>query len=135
MSDTIYNGAGLSATSSVLLVDDEVDILPEYQELLEMAGVDALTEADSGAAVGRVLQDPNIVVVVTDLKMGRMHGADLIKTLRNQMPAGRKIEFIVLTGDATSDPVAQELAVPILLKPVDADTLISTVQKALAETQ
>lgn len=135
---TINTSIGMSDSAAsharVLLVDDEVDILPEYQELLEMAGLACLTDSDPEAALRRTLDDPGISVVVTDLKMARMNGAELIRAIRAGLPGGRTVRFIVLTGDASSDALRGESDIPILLKPVDFDALTAAIQSGLAAT-
>ncbi len=116
----------------ILLVDDEQAILPEYQEFLELEGFDALTTFDPEHAVVMVAQDPEIMVVVTDLRMAKLDGIGLIRALRHRLPPERQIEFIVLTGDASSQPDLNTLGVPVLIKPADPDELVRTIRAALA---
>lgn len=119
------------SSATILLVDDETDILPEYQEFLELAGFTALTESDSEQAVRTVTERADIGVVVTDLRMAKLDGASLIRTLQTSLPAERRIQFIVLTGDATSLARSNECDAPVLLKPVDFDALINALDSAL----
>lgn len=117
---------------SAILVDDEEDILPEYQELLELEGYDALVSSDPEQAFHLVRSTPGIRLVITDLRMARLDGAGLIRKLREALPE-RDLRFIVITGDATVEHDPAEIGGPVLLKPVDRRQLIEAVAEALAE--
>lgn len=116
----------------VLLVDDEVHILSEFQELLESAGYRAVTESDPEVALERLLADPTIGVVITDLRMPRLGGHELILTARQRLPAGRSVEFILVTGNAASHACIKDLGVPVLEKPIDFDELFHALDAAQA---
>lgn len=116
---------------STILVDDEEDILPEYQEMLELAGFDAAISSDPEDAFQIVCSNPDIELVVTDLRMARLDGASLISKLRSELP-NRKLRFVVITGDATIAHVPAAVGGPVLLKPVQGKLLIQAVSQALS---
>ena len=116
----------------ILLVDDEQEILPEYQEFFEFAGFNTLTCADPVEAFDLVLHIPEIAVVITDLRMAQLDGASMIRDLRAGIPAERRIDFIVLTGDASTQLMADISDVPVFLKPADTDALIAAIRASLA---
>lgn len=121
--------------TQILLVDDEEDILPEYQDFLELEGLASAICAEPQKAVEMVLTQPNLRVVVTDLRMAQLDGASLIRALRSALPAARHVDFIILTGDAalqTSDDIAD---VPVFIKPADTDALVAAIRSALAANQ
>lgn len=117
--------------SHVFLIDDEQDVLPEYQEFLEFAGFSACTSADPAEAYERVLNTPEIGVVVTDLRMAKIDGVSLIRNLRAALPAERHVGFIILTGDASTQLPSDIADVPVFLKPADTDALIAAIRFAL----
>ena len=117
--------------STILLVDDEVEIIPEYQDLLEMEGFVTLATSEPAHAITLVQQRQDIAVVVTDLKMAGLNGADMIRTMRQVTTGSRRLSFIILTGDASSSPDLTALDVPILLKPVDLPALIEAIGGAM----
>jgi len=119
----------------ILLVDDEEDILPEYQDFLELQGLESVICADPQKAVEMVLAQPDLRVVVTDLRMAQLDGASLIRTLRSALPAGRHVDFIILTGDAAFQTSEDIVDVPVLIKPADADALVAKIRSALASNQ
>ena len=125
--------AGRIAADLVLLVDDEAPMLSEFQELLESAGYAAVTESDAEVALERVLADPTIGVVITDLRMPRLNGHELILAIRARLPAGRRVECVLVTGNAAAQSCIHDLGVPILEKPINFDSLFSTLQTALAK--
>ncbi|WP_374591226.1 response regulator [Novosphingobium sp.] len=122
----------MMSKASIILVDDEEDVLPEYQEMLEIAGMDALISADPEQAFAMVCGNAGIELVVTDLRMARLDGAGLICKLRDALPA-RNLRFIVITGDATVPHDPAEIGGRVLLKPVDRAELIAAVTAALSE--
>ncbi len=121
-----------SGPQTILLVDDEDDILPEYQEFLELEGFTAAISNDPEKAFLTVLQQSDIGLVITDLRMARLDGATLIRKLRAALPDDRKVGFIILTGDASAEFDPHSLGVPILIKPVDPDALVGAIRTALA---
>lgn len=120
-----------AAGQAILLIDDDIDILPEYQELLELEGFRALVSSDPSSAVQIVNQCPQLRLIITDLHMEQMDGVSLIRALRKTIPAGRDLAFILLTGDADAHRVPDLGAVPILLKPINLEHLVAAVRSAL----
>lgn len=120
-----------ASSPRVLLVDDERDILPEYQEFFEFAGFNTLTCEDAVEAVDLVLNMPDIAVVVTDLRMARLDAGSMIRVLRSAIPAERRVEFIILTGDASTQLMVDISDVPVFLKPADTDALVAAIRAAL----
>lgn len=133
MSSLLNEGEGqpLCSPSSILLVDDEHEILPEYQEFFELAGFKTLTCSDPVQAMAMVLETPDIAVVITDLRMAHLDGVSMIKDLRAALPAERQVDFMILTGDASSRLCNDLADVPIFLKPADTDALVAAIRSAL----
>ena len=119
------------SSSSILLIDDEYEILPEYQEFFELAGFRTLTCADPVQGMAMVLETPDIAVVITDLRMAHLDGISMIKDLRASLPAGRDVHFMILTGDASSELCGDLADIPIFLKPADTDALVAAIRAVL----
>lgn len=122
---------GLEPVSEVLIVDDELAALEEYGELFELLGLHVATESSPITAFERVLADPAIRVVVTDLRMARLDGVTLIQTLRQSLPPEREVHFIMLTGMIDLAPDQKLADVPALAKPVDFDLLLRMIRERL----
>lgn len=92
-------------TISVLVVDDQrqyVDVVSQHLELEE--DMTAHTAVDPETALEE-LADHEIDCVISDYRMGRMDGIELMRAVRDQ--AGEDLPFILATG-AGSEDVASE---------------------------
>lgn len=116
----------------ILLVDDDEDILPEYQEFLEFNGFDSRVCANPEQAIRMVLEDPCIGLVITDLHMTGLDGISLIRKARAALPGDRRLDFIILSGD-TIMPDHRDIAdIPVFTKPTDLDALVDAINSVLA---
>jgi len=78
----------------VLVVDDEHDIRDELREWLVDRGFEVICAADGAAGLGRF--EPGLFdAIITDVKMPRMGGVQLIQEIRR---VDRHIPVIVITG-------------------------------------
>jgi two-component system response regulator FlrC len=123
-----------AGTPNILFVDDEENILSEYQEFLELKGYAAQVEVDPRRAFDTVMATPEISLVITDLRMSGLDGATLIRKLRASLPKDRHVSFLILTGDEDANPADHEPLASILHKPVDPDELLSAVKQFLTRT-
>jgi HD-like signal output (HDOD) protein len=118
----------------ILFVDDDASVLDALRNLLRkrrnewdmvfaVGGHEALAELDK-AANGQAAFD----VVVTDMRMPGMDGAELLKRVRDHFPGTARI---VLSGHAERDAVVRALPVThqFLNKPCDATMLRSVVER------
>lgn len=119
---------------NILLVDDEPVIRRLIKaELLSHTGdLFEIFEAQDGEEALSSFT-PDIHVVVTDIKMPRLGGLDLLHAIRN---ASSLTEIIVVTGYATVDNAMEALrngAFDYLLKPFDDLESVYTVIKNAAQ--
>lgn len=111
----------------ILLVDDEPDLLEELQEGLEFEGFDADTAGSVDAALA-ACDAVGYDVVVTDLKMPKKGGLDLLRALSNE---AKPPVIFVLSGHGakTNRPEAMTLgAAECFAKPVDLDDLADRIR-------
>ena len=112
---------------SVLVVDDEFAIRNFVARTLRLAGYEAETASDSGVALRMADAATRLDLVVTDLKMPGMSGADLARTLLRRH-AHLKVVFLTAYADALPDPdpgTAHRVA--ILAKPCTVTELLHAV--------
>ncbi|MFZ7946918.1 MULTISPECIES: response regulator transcription factor [Bacillaceae] len=114
----------------VMLVDDEPLITIGLQALLDWEdyGFEIVLTAESGEEALIFLKDNPIDILITDIMMGEMSGLDLIKEVKKIQP---KVKSIVLTGYQEFEFIKQGLLLGIenyLVKPVDEDELVTTIQ-------
>jgi len=81
-------------TSNILLVDDNRNGLIVRKQLLEEQGYHVVTATD-GAEASELFQPASFDVVVTDYRMPRMNGIELIRHIRGLDPEAR---IILLSG-------------------------------------
>ncbi len=116
---------------TVLLVDDDLDVLREYGKILERMGVRTIV-AENGATALRYLAEQTVDAVVTDLNMPVMNGMNFLREVR---AVHLDIPVIMVTGfpRLRSAMIAVEYgAFHYLTKPVEPDKLRETVTRALS---
>lgn len=101
--------------ASILLVDDEPDLLTVLAILLDIEGYEVLTAADGAAALDLVAARP-VDLVVADLMMPNMDGVELCRRLRSN-PATRHIPIVLNSAGAQEPPGAGVLFDVFMAKP------------------
>ncbi|QJT11171.1 HD domain-containing phosphohydrolase [Oceanidesulfovibrio marinus] len=116
----------------ILLVDDEPALLEVCREGLNEKGYSVLT-ASNGEEALQLLEQEHVDLVVSDIKMPRLGGLDLIKEIRERH---LDIAVIVLTGYGTIENAVeclQQGASEYLLKPFDFSRLTHKIEKVFEE--
>lgn len=111
--------------ATVLIVDDEPDVLYLLNLIFQSAGFDVRTAEDGVAAV-EACAEGGIDVVVTDLMMPRMNGQDLIRALKADE---RYCSIPILVVSARPDSV--QGADAVLAKPFSSDELVERTRALL----
>ena len=114
----------------ILVVDDEASARGGLQALLTDEGY-RVEVAENGAVALARFRETAADVVVTDLKMPKMDGLELLKKLREQDPT---VPVLVCTafGDVSSAVQAMRAgAEDYLTKPIDFDALTVAIERAI----
>jgi two-component system response regulator FlrC len=115
----------------VLVVDDEAGIRSFIAEVLEGEGL-AVELAADGAQAAELLERRAFHLMITDLKMPRMGGMELLRFARRSVP---EMEVVVLTAHGTVDSAVEAMklgAFDYLGKPLSGpDELRLVVERAL----
>ncbi|MFB9279003.1 response regulator [Cohnella cellulosilytica] len=120
----------------VLIVEDEPQIRSGLLGLAlwqELGFEEAIGAEDGEEALEAVRLSPDVRVVVTDIRMERMSGLELIRRLQDE--AGFSGKVVILSGYDDFQYARQAMnygVVDFLLKPVDVAELKQVVVKALA---
>ncbi len=112
----------------VLVVDDEADIRLGLTRLLETLGVYAKQAADGREALD-AFQDSEWDLVLTDLMMPGMTGAELLVEIKKEFP---QTAVVLLTGFGSVQTAVQCLqdgAAHFLTKPFDNQDVLSIIQR------
>lgn len=113
----------------VLFVDDETSILGIYQMLQPFLGDDyTVSTASSGEQALGIMESERFDVVVSDLTMPRMSGAELLTQVAQRWPSSARV---VVSGFADELTIAKCLMVGhrYFSKPFDPLALTKAVQK------
>lgn len=116
---------------SMLFVDDEMDILEGLENRFHPLRHFWKTRfANSGEEALRLLNEEPADVVVSDMRMPGMDGADLLSQVRQQWPSTIRI---MLSGETGQDGLLKATAVAhqVLGKPCDIDQLKDKVSQAI----
>jgi len=114
----------------ILVVDDELSMREFLQILLAKQGHAVVTAADVAGALER-FRDVEPDLVVTDLRLGRESGLDLLRTLKEESP---RTEVVMMTAFATAENAVQAMklgAYDYVLKPFKVEELRLVLEKAL----
>jgi response regulator RpfG family c-di-GMP phosphodiesterase len=121
--------------ASLLLVDDEASILSSLRRLLRPAGY-TIHIAESGQAGLDILEREAVDLVISDMRMPEMNGAQFLEQVRNRWPATMRI---LLTGYAdvssTIDAINRGEIFRYISKPWDDDQLRLTIRDALESSR
>ena len=107
---------------TILLVDDEADLREVLDISLSDTGYNVLTAENSTQALD-LLNDNDIPVVITDIKMPGIDGIELLRKIKSKNP---ETEVIMLTGHGDLELAIKSLkheATDFITKPINDDAL------------
>jgi two-component system, sensor histidine kinase RpfC len=117
----------------ILVCEDESTNQKIITRLLSLPG-HQVSIVENGDEMLDVLESKKFDLVITDLNMAGMSGADALKLYRFTQPNDKDTRFILFTADATlaARQVASEAGFDAFLtKPIDAATLFNTIESIL----
>jgi DNA-binding NtrC family response regulator len=124
----------MSDQRTVLIVEDEDNMRRMLGALLRRASYRILEARDGGEALG-VLDDATVHAVLTDLKMPRMNGLELLEAIRRRRSS---LPVILLTAYGTIGSAVEALkqgAFDYLTKPFDPEEVQQAVEKAVRTSE
>ncbi|MBU1002289.1 MAG: response regulator [Proteobacteria bacterium] len=117
---------------TILLVDDELELLAVNRETLEGCGYCVMT-AGNGSEALDILSSTPVDLVVTDLRMPKLGGHELLDEMRSR---NINAEVMILTGYGTIESAVeciQQGAADYLLKPFDLRQFVTKVENILEQ--
>jgi len=125
---TVANPAGC-----LLLVDDEANILAALRRLFRPQGY-VIHTAESGAAGLAILEQEPVDLVISDMRMPQMSGAEFLAQVAQRWPA---VTRILLTGHAdlssTVDAINRGHIYGYFSKPWEDNEILLTVRHAIEQ--
>ncbi len=116
---------------TVLIVDDEKNYPPILSAILEEEGYETLT-ANNGITALEIVQNSDLDLVLTDMKMPLMDGIELLERIKAIDP---DLPVIMMTAHGTVEKAVEAMqkgAYNYILKPFNNKSLIIYVKKAMA---
>ena len=118
--------------NTILLVDDEPQVLQGQKDLLTLHGYAPILATESASEAQRVFDDTEVAMAIVDLTLREGSGLELLRWIRENSP---KTVVLIVTG-ASDLSVAVECmragAYDFLVKGSDASRLPGAVRNALA---
>lgn len=114
----------------ILLVDDEVSFVETMAKRLRRRKIKTLKAFSGEECLGQLEANPDLDVIILDVKMPGMDGIELLKRIKTEYPL---IEVIMLSGHGTVESGIEGMklgAYDYLTKPCDIEVLIEKVKKA-----
>ena len=118
--------------TSILIVDDSPDTLEVLQRNLSSKGYRVHSSAAVLEAID-LLKTTSVDLVITDLKMPRISGIDLVRYVRENLP---DTAVMMVTGFATIESAVEAIktgAEEYLSKPFTDEELAAAVERVLAK--
>jgi DNA-binding response OmpR family regulator len=122
-----------SESCKILVIDDDASCAEELCLLLAAAGFPAVSEFSAADGMRRFLSDPDLRVVVSDIRMPDCNGIDLFKLIRGASARGATASLILVTGhteEHSNTDVVEVGVSTLLLKPLDPIEVVHAVSKA-----
>ena len=118
---------------TVLLVDDEIDILNSLMNLIDwpVYGIENILTARNGSEALQKLAQQNINLLITDISMPNIDGITLLKEVRIKYP---HIRCIILSSYSDFSYAKEAISLGVenyLLKPIQKDELDNSIRKSL----
>ena len=129
-------GRGTGTTRhEVLVVDDDPVIRHALRYLLEDEGYTVHEAANGQQALDRLRTSPRRLVVLLDVHMPQVSGADVVEQVAEHIVLARHA-YVIITGQygktmkLTFASLIMQLDMPVVYKPFNLDKLLSAVEAA-----
>jgi DNA-binding NtrC family response regulator len=115
----------------VLIVDDEAALRYTLRAILEEEGNLAIEEAEDGAQALERIDAGGVDLVLTDLRMPRMDGMELLAELAGRPGAPRAIMITAHGSERMAVEAMKNGAVDYFAKPFEGDEIVRVVHRSL----
>lgn len=129
-----YNKLSLLKNFNLLLVEDNEELLINFKSILSLFFANVYT-AINGVEALHIHRLHNIDMIITDYVMPFMNGYELSSTIRSE---NKKIPIVIMSNYSDKDKLLSAIKLHItdyLIKPVDYNTLIETLNKMIEDME
>jgi two-component system cell cycle sensor histidine kinase/response regulator CckA len=120
-----------SAQRTVLIVDDDRQVLGLVEKMLKPQGVTVLS-ANRPSEAQRIFEGQQVDVLISDVVMPEMDGGKLAERLLKLQPGAR---VLLISGQAKEPAVAKLPNVRFLLKPFFPSVLVENLRELLEQSE
>jgi CheY-like chemotaxis protein/predicted transcriptional regulator len=119
--------------STIMIVDDEPDVLLTYESFLTYTGFKVRTYADSYQALKAFASNPNLYdLVILDIRMENLNGLQLYQSLKAMNPSSRIIFVSALDAAKELTSIFSDVGPEdVIKKPVEKEAFIKAVRTSL----
>jgi DNA-binding NtrC family response regulator len=124
----------MQGTAKILIVDDEKVALKNLEHVMRKEGYE-VTGTESGPIALRLLEEQQFDVVLTDLKMEKVDGMQILKKCRELYP---DTEVVIITGYATLESAVDTMkhgAFYYVAKPFKLEEVRKVVKEAVEKVR
>ena len=128
----MFNEREMLMGGQILVVDDEPLMCRSLSEVISRAGYEVFT-ANNGYEAIELIQQESVSVIITDMRMPKMDGIEVLKQAKAIVP---NIAVIVVTGYATVDSAVEAMkygAVDYITKPFSPSKINAIIEKAISK--
>jgi len=117
------------AAKTILVVDDEPEIVASVRAALEKAGYRVVTAADGNMGLA-LAERENPALVVVDMMMPKKSGFAVLEKLKQRPTGGPRVVMVTANEGARHREYAQKLGVDdYILKPFEMEQLLASVRR------
>ena len=119
--------------STIMIVDDEPDVLLTYESFLTYTGFKVRTYADSYQALKAFASNPDQYdLVILDIRMENLNGLQLYQSLKAMNPSSRIIFVSALDAAKELTSIFSDIGPEdVIKKPVEKEAFIKAVRTSL----
>jgi len=120
-----------SCSESILIVDDEQNILRSLKMILEYEGY-SVTTATNGESALEILSRREFDLAIIDLKLPGINGIETLKKIRALDNQNASMPILMISGQATLHDAVEAVklgATDFFEKPLDRDRVLITIKK------
>jgi two-component system, chemotaxis family, chemotaxis protein CheY len=124
----------MTATKTVLVVDDSASVRQQVVQALSQAGFLTVEASDGADALAKLEATPEIQLMISDINMPQMNGLDLVDRVKSD-DRHQALPILMLTSEGQPALIARARKAGVkgwIVKPFKTEMLVAAIKKLLA---